>query len=201
MPGLRPVILYIHGFTSCGWGTKSLSLRRHFGLSEVIAPDLPFAPLAAIEHLHALCRRYPVRALVGSSLGGFYATCLNARQLLPTVLINPVVRPTGLLDEFRGKQHRWCDGHSFLVDDRYLDALTRLQRAPPGEHEAYLVLLQQGDDVLDYRLAEDFYRRFQIDSRPGGSHRFDDFDAYLPLIERWLAQPCIRHAEEDHATA
>jgi uncharacterized protein len=77
---VRRVILFVHGLGSCGWGEKSLALRRHLGLRRVLAPDLPFHPEAAMAHLADLCRRYPVRGLVGSSLGGFYATCQNARR-------------------------------------------------------------------------------------------------------------------------
>jgi predicted esterase YcpF (UPF0227 family) len=190
---VRPVILFIHGFGSCGWGQKSLQLRRHFGLEQVLAPDLPFHPEAAIGQLRKLLARYPVRALIGSSLGGFYATALNAFDPRPTVLINPVVRPHELLVRYLGPQRRWCDGARFDAGHDYLEALVRLQRDRLGAEESYLVLLQQGDETLDFRQAAAFYRAKDVVQTAGGSHRFDHFERELPRISDWLN----RHGDPD----
>ena len=140
MPGLWRMILYIHGFGSCGWGYKSLRLRRFFGTTQVLAPDLPFAPDAAIRHLEGLLARYPIRALIGASLGGFFATWLNAVQARPSILINPVVKPSGLQASFIGEHRRWCDDMPFHVDNDYLHALGDLERRDLAEGERYLVL-------------------------------------------------------------
>lgn len=183
------MILFIHGFGSCGWGEKSLALRRHFGVGRVLAPDLPFHPQAVVEQLDRLLARHDVEALVGSSLGGFFATWLNLRTRLPAVLINPVVHPQRLLTQHLGRHQRWCDGMPFIVDEDYLDALKRLDRPSLGAAERYLVLLQQGDEVLDYRQAADYYRDKTLQLIAGGSHRFAGFDHCLPLIEEWLGLP------------
>ena len=181
------MILFIHGFGSCGWGAKSLLLRRHFGVAGVLAPDLPFHPLAALAKLDELVTRYPVTALVGSSLGGFYATALNVSRNIPAVLINPVVAPHRLLARYAGPQRRWCDDAPFAVGDDYLDALRQLHREQPGSDEAYLVLLQQGDEVLDYRDAVRYYAAHDVVATPGGSHRFDHLADHLARIDAWLA--------------
>ena len=187
------MILFIHGFGSCGWGEKSLRLRRHFGLDRVIAPDLPFHPDAALARLRDLIARYPIRALVGSSLGGFYATALNQAAPLPAVLVNPVVRPHELLAEYLGVQNRWCDGARFEVGADFLQALLRQQREQLTRDEQYLVLLQQGDETLDYRQAATFYRDQEVHVAPGGSHRFDHFERQLPLISDWLRRHGYPH--------
>jgi predicted esterase YcpF (UPF0227 family) len=187
------MILFIHGFGSCGWGSKSLLLRRHFGLAKLLAPDLPFHPRDAMVHLGDLLARYPVRALVGSSLGGFYATALNARRPLPTILVNPVIAPHRLLSGYTGTQRRWCDDAAFEVTHDYLDTLKQLHRQNPAAGEHYLVLLQRGDEVLDHREAERYYAGHEIVSTPGGNHRFENFARYLPQIETWLA----KHAGSD----
>ena len=188
------MILFIHGFGSCGWGEKSLQLRRYFGLEKVLAPDLPYHPADAIGRLRDLIARYPVRSLVGSSLGGFYATALNAERPLPTILINPVVRPHELLGGFLGPQQRWCDGAGFTVTQDYLQTLRRLQRDLLGDNEHYLVLLQEGDDTLDYRQAAAYYVNKEVVQIPGGSHRFEDFDQQLPRIDQWLERNNDRYA-------
>jgi predicted esterase YcpF (UPF0227 family) len=182
------MMLFIHGLGSCGWGEKSLLLRQHFGIERVIAPNLPFDPAAAIAFLRALITRYPVRCLAGSSLGGFFATVLNTERQLPAVLINPVVRPHELLQHHLGPQIRWCDERPFEVDHGYLDTLQRLHRDAPAADERYLVLLQQGDEVLDYRQAAAYYANKDVINRPGGNHRFAGFGEYLPTIDQWLRQ-------------
>ncbi len=186
------MILFIHGFGSCGWGAKSLLLRRHFGIARLLAPDLPFAPRAAIAHLSTLITRYPVHALIGSSLGGFYATCVNAEQRLPAILINPVVAPHRLLADHTGPQHRWCDDAPFAVGDDYLETLRALHRERLADDEDYLVLLQRGDEVLDYRDAATYYRSKDIIEEAGGSHRFDGLTAHLPSTDAWLARHAAR---------
>jgi len=182
------MILFIHGFGSCGWSEKSLRLRRHFGLEQVLAPDLPFEPEAAISHLRGMLDRYPVSALVGSSLGGFYATALNTANPRPAILINPVVRPHELLSEHLGPQRRWCDDAGFIVGENHLETLVELQRDALQPDERYLVLLQQGDQTLDYRRAAAYYRDKDVVQFPAGSHRFDDFEQQLPRITDWLSQ-------------
>lgn len=182
------MILFVHGFGSCGWGEKSLALRRYFGVDRLLAPDLPFHPDRAVAHLRGMLERYSVDALVGSSLGGFYATALNAHAPRPTVLINPVVRPHELLKDYLGRQERWCDGAPFEVAPDYLADLRQLQRGSLAPDEHYLVLLQQGDEVLDYRCAADFYRAKDVITEAGGSHRFERFTRQLPRIAGWLRE-------------
>lgn len=196
LSGVRPLILFIHGFGSCGWGEKSLQLRRHFGLDQVLAPDLPYHPDDAIRQLRGLIGRHPIQALVGSSLGGFYATSLNAQAPLPTVLINPVVRPHELLAGYLGVQRRWCDGARFEVGEDYLQALACLQRDRLAADERYLVLLQQGDETLDYRQAAAYYRDKEVVQAAGGSHRFDHFERQLPLIGDWLHRHGHQYAQK-----
>ena len=180
------MILFIHGFGSCGWGEKALALRRHFGVSQLLAPDLPFDPERAIDHLRGMLERHPVRALVGSSLGGFYATALNGIAPRPTILINPVIRPHELLADYLGPQRRWCDDAPFDVGPDCLTALTRLQRRHLAPEERYMVLLQTGDEVLDYRQAADFYASKDGSGASGGSHRFEHLGHELPRISQWL---------------
>ena len=182
-------MLYIHGFASCGWGAKSLALRQFFGTRRVIAPDLPFRPSAAVRKLEELRRRYPVSALVGASLGGFYATWLNRDKRLPTVLINPVVRPHVKLAAHTGRQERWCDQMPFEFAHDWLGELAALQRTGTDDAERYLVLLQRGDEVLDYREAAGFYRDKTLVVEDGGDHRFIGFVDHLERVSDWLGFP------------
>ena len=180
------MILYIHGFASCGLGEKSRLLTRHFGRGRVLTPDLSHEPAVAVRQLEDLRQRHPVELLVGASLGGHYATWLNRRRPTPAVLINPAVNPARLLGAHVGRNTRWCDGRPFDLLPGHIRDLAAQYRPRPGPDESYLVLLQTGDTTLDYRVAAQYYAAFQVLVGAGGSHRFDNLADYLPAITAFL---------------
>lgn len=175
-------ILFLHGFASSGSGNKSAALKVWFGEGEVLAPDLPVAPGQSMALLESLLATEAFDLLVGSSLGGYYADCLNGRHAIPSVLINPSTRPFETLAPYVGEQRRWPAGPTFLWEACYLRELRALYRQRPGAMERYLVLLQTGDEVLDYRLAMERYQGQQVMVEPGGNHRFENLHDYLPAI-------------------
>jgi predicted esterase YcpF (UPF0227 family) len=176
-------LLYIHGFGSCGTGNKSTALRNYFGDEVLIAPDLPYNPDEAVALLEDTIRSSGVSLLVGSSLGGFYATFLAERFGLQAVLINPSVHPYETLASYVGINRRFCDDAPFEWKSEYLDTLRRLVVAPrKGD---YLVLLQSGDEVLDYRIARRYYEKHRVVVEYGGNHRFENIEDYLCMIARF----------------
>jgi hypothetical protein len=177
------MILFIHGFASCGLGEKSRMLVEHFGRDQVLTPDLAHDPAQALRQLRGLLEAYPVDLLVGSSLGGHYAVALNAARQVPAVLVNPAVAPHELLAGYLGTHRRWCDGKPFVFTRTHLGELERQHRSDTGAGERYLVLLQSGDEVLDYRRAAAYFRHHQLVVEKDGSHRFDNLQRYLPRIE------------------
>jgi len=181
------MILFIHGFASCGLGMKSQALLDYFGTDQVLLPDLPHDPAQAIALLEQLLQQHPVDLLVGSSLGGYYATWLNRQQSRPTVLVNPAVAPYALLDDYLG-EHRGCKGQPFVLTPAHLATLRSFHRPRLNNDEHYLVLLQSGDEILDYRQAAAYYADFEVVVEQGGDHRFQQFEKYLPRIERWRMQ-------------
>ena len=183
------MILFIHGFASCGLGQKSRCLINHFGQDQVLAPDLPFRPDEAITLLRALTEQHPVDLLVGSSLGGYYATWLNREQPIPTVLVNPAVRPVELLTGYLGPHTRWCDGAAFEFTEADAVQLSAMYRPELRRDERYLVLLQTGDEVLDYHQAVDYYRDHPLIIEQGGNHRFENLADYLPRIAAFRRHP------------
>lgn len=195
------MILYVHGFASCGRGNKSQALARHFGSGRVVAPDLPPRPRDAVAVLEAIKAQESPELIVGSSLGAFYALWLNRALPVPAVLINPALEPWNALASCVGTNHRWCDGSAFRFEAGYLDELRDLRRAAFLPEERYLVLLQTGDEVLDWRLAADRLRRFEVVVEDGGNHRFENLADHLPRIAAFLelnrlsATAARRHSE------
>ncbi len=180
------MILYIHGFASCGRGNKSQALTGYFGDGQVVAPDLPPRPRDAIAALEELKAQSPVELMVGSSLGAFYALWLNRTRPVPAVLINPALEPWGALTACVGTNHRWCDGAAFRFEAGYLDELRQMHRSSLLPDERYLVLLQTGDEVLDWRLAAERFAGFEVVVEKGGNHRFANLPDYLPRIAAFL---------------
>jgi len=174
-------ILYIHGFGSCGIGNKSTQLRAYFGEASVIAPDLPASPLLAISLLEVIIREQNVDLIIGSSLGGYYATYLAEKYRLKAVLLNPSTVPYRTLQPYVGTHKRFCDQAPFEFKEKYLDDLYTLQIRP--EKGAYLVLLQSKDEVLDYTKAESFYSKHRVVVEYGGNHRFENLHDYLLMIK------------------
>lgn len=176
-------ILYIHGFGSCGIGNKSTQLRRYFCQDEVLSPDLPASPLLAISLLEVLIREEDIDLLIGSSLGGYYATYLAEKYKLKAVLLNPSTVPYRTLQPYVGIQKRFCDQKPFEFKEKYLDDLYTLQIRP--ERGEYLVLLQSEDEVLDYTKAQTFYNKHRVVVEYGGNHRFENLDDYLLMIDHF----------------
>src|SRR4051812_47602038 len=102
------MLVYIHGFNSSPASAKARLLRERFEAlgcgSEFSAPALSHRPAEAAALLDDVAARYPDAALVGSSLGGYYATWLAQRHGLKAVLVNPAVRPHELLRQALGVQ-------------------------------------------------------------------------------------------------
>ena len=181
-------LLYIHGFASCGVGNKVETLCKHYGAGHVVSPDLPVAPLKAIELLQQLIEQNHFTLLVGSSLGGYYAEFLNARYGIPAVLINPATQPFKGLAGYVGVNTNWCTNEPFEWRAEYLEQLKSMFRESPTMKAQFLVLLQTGDEVLDYRLAEQRYSQQRVIIEQGGNHRFENLQDYLPEIDRYIEE-------------
>jgi len=177
-------ILYIHGFASCGQGNKSQLLQSRFGVERVIAPDLPPSPIDAIEMIEEILKSEPIDLLIGSSLGGFYATYIAEKHGMKAILINPSTQPWETLASYTGWQERFCDEEVFEFKPIYLEQLKMLQTAP--KQGKYLLLLQSEDEVLDYTKAQSLYNRHKIIVEYGGNHRFENLDEYISMIEKFL---------------
>ncbi|BCD60554.1 MULTISPECIES: YqiA/YcfP family alpha/beta fold hydrolase [unclassified Nitratiruptor] len=176
------MILYIHGFKSCGWGNKSRGLQSYFG--DVLAPDLPPSPSKAIHNLEKIIQSNEVDLLVGSSLGGYYATYLAQKYVIKAVLINPSTRPFETLKPYIGWQERFCDEDMFEWKEEYIKELFNYDTNNLKKH-LFLVLLQTGDEVLDYRVALKKYANQRRIVEYGGNHRFENIEDYLCMIKRF----------------
>ncbi len=176
------MLIYIHGFNSAPGSFKArLAGERMRALGrerDYLVPALPHRPAEAMALLQDVVERHPGVALIGSSLGGYYATWLAERYGLRTVLVNPAVRPYALLQGYVGAQKNIYTGVEYEFTTQHIEELQALEVAAVTPAH-YLLLTCTGDEVLDYRLAVEKYRGAQQSVIAGGDHGFGDFGAYL----------------------
>lgn len=181
------MILYIHGFKSSSASRKSAQVRERLAREgrahQFRAPDLPFEPAAAIALLEREWAGVePAEVtLIGSSLGGYYATVLAERHGLRAVVVNPAIDPHVGLAAYLGPQRNLYTGAEFVLEQAHLDQLRAMYPATIGRPERYLLMHCTGDELLDYRIAVRRYAGSRQIIVPGGDHAFLDF-------ERWLDQ-------------
>ena len=183
------MILYLHGFRSSPQSFKSRLLAaklEELGLADGwCCPALPVAPLAAIALAEqtvaeALARSGPQPVtVIGSSLGGYYATWLAERHGWRAVLLNPATMPQDDLHQYLGEQPLWHGGGSIVVEQAHLDQLRTLAVSAITQAQRYYLVAATGDEVLDYRDMLAKYAGAQTVLIDGGDHGLSDFARYM----------------------
>ena len=178
------MILYIHGFASCGDSNKTRLLKEHF--KDVLSPDIPVDPDEAISFLQKFILDNEISLLIGSSLGGFYAAYFAQRFQLKTILLNPSTQPFVTLAPYVGTNTFFCSGESFEWTKAHIVKLMSYSISKDSIKAPVLVLLQKGDEVLDYTKAEAFYENYKVIVQENGNHRFENLDEYLGVISEFI---------------
>lgn len=179
------MLIYVHGFNSSPASFKAgviqHELERRGRGEDFLAPVLPHSPAAAAALLAQLLRVHRDACVIGSSLGGFYATWLAERYGVRAVLVNPAVRPYELLAGEVRRQRNFHTGEEYDFTAQHLAELRALEVVAITP-ERYLLLVETGDEVLDYRHAVEKYRGAQQLVIEGGDHGFSDFAHYLDTV-------------------
>lgn len=187
-------IVYLHGFLSSPASTKASQLGEYLRCQApdvaYVVPALPHRPARAVEMATAALNALGGEPLlVGSSLGGFYATVLAERFACRAVLINPAVRPQHLFSRLQGPQRNPHTGEAFELSGDHLAELRALDPLRITHPDRYWLLAETGDEVLDYREAVAFYAGARQDIGQGGDHTLQGFAGHLPGIVAWAREP------------
>lgn len=192
-------LLYLHGFRSSSRSTKAQRMAQWVqGLASSgvrlnwHCPDLPPAPAEAFARIEQVTRDWPSEsmAVVGSSLGGFYAGRLAALKGCKAVLLNPAVDPARDLQRHLGVQTLWHDpSQSFEFTSVHVTQLRELTFGPgtpwPDARQV-LAVIATGDEVLDWQEMMVRYGHDHVHLIDGSDHALSDFDTHLPVIEAYL---------------
>jgi predicted esterase YcpF (UPF0227 family) len=186
-------LLYLHGFRSSPQSTKARRVaawvNEHRPDLVWHCPQLPPSPRAAIDEIFAAVAAWPHdrMAVIGSSLGGFYATVVAERIGCRAVLLNPAVEPARDLAAHIGEHKAWHGDERFFFHAEFIDELRSL--APPkslAHPERCFAVIAKGDEVLSWREMSARYAGCRIRLLEGSDHALSDFEEDLPEVIAFL---------------
>jgi uncharacterized protein len=190
-------LLYLHGFRSLPSSAKAQKMAgivasRYPGVT-LYCPQLPPSPAQAIAGVMAGMADWPRQAgfesmaVIGSSLGGFYATWVAERIRCKAVLLNPAVFPARDLEKYIGEQTSWHDpNESFFFKPEFINELQALDAGPLAEPGNCLAIIAKGDEVLSWQEMSARYQGAKVKLIEGSDHALSDFDHHLPDILDFL---------------
>ena len=186
-------LLYLHGFRSSPSSAKARLMAAHMAQHHPAVtfwcPQLPPSPQAAMDLVVQGVAHWPrsTMAVIGSSLGGFYASWVAQHAGCPSVMLNPAVDPARDLARHIGEQTTWQNpAERFYFLPQYiaqLQALDMRGRPPAGPE---LAIIAQGDEVLDWQEMAARYPQARQIIQEGGSHALENFSDYLPSVVEFL---------------
>jgi predicted esterase YcpF (UPF0227 family) len=183
--------VYLHGFLSSPKSKKAQELIQYFAdhhmQNQLCVPTLSFEPSVAIQQAQNAINKLKQQEgidqvfVMGSSLGGFYATYLAQQENIKAVLINPAVRPYELFDKYLGPNEHFYDGKTYILELKHIEQLQAINIERLNRPNGQLLLLQTGDETLDYR-----YSDCPSVIEPGGNHSYEGFMERLPSIFHFI---------------
>ena len=186
-------LLYLHGFRSSPQSAKARLMAAHVAQRhpavQFWSPQLPPSPCAAMELVRAGTADWPKQrmAVVGSSLGGYYASWVAQQMRCPLVVLNPAVNPARDLARHIGDQTAWHDpAEHFYFDPAFIDELRALDVSAQGAAAAQLAIVAQGDELLDWHEMVARYPQAQLHLLEGSDHALSDFADHLPRVLQFL---------------
>ncbi len=190
-------LLYLHGFRSSPQSNKSVKTAARLaalnaGLNADITwwcPQLPPSPREAMEMVSQGIAHWPREsmAVIGSSLGGFYATWVAETEGCRAVMLNPAVDPARDLTKYIGEQTSWHDpAERFYFKPEFIDELRHLEKSGLKQPENYFAVIAKGDEVLDWREMAGRYPGARIKLLEASDHGLSDFDDHIEEVFAFL---------------
>ena len=192
MPAPPTHLLYLHGFRSSPQSFKAQRLQRwlaeHRPQVHWWCPQLPPSPREAIALVRSGIAGWPsTSAVLGSSLGGFYATVVAESTGWPAVLLNPAIDPARDLAAYIGEQTAFHDPtQHFFFRAEFVDELRTLTPGAITRPERYFAVIAKGDELLDWREMTARYAGATVHLLEGSDHALSDFEDHLPHLLRFL---------------
>ncbi|MBU2971487.1 esterase YqiA [Pseudoalteromonas sp. C2R02] len=182
-------VIYVHGFNSSPESFKAKQFGQYLKQKfndrvEYLVPCLNHEPLAALITLESLINDKTV--LIGSSLGGFFATYLSQKFGIKAVLVNPAVMPFNLMTTYLGEQYNPYQDYSYQLEMRHVTQLKQIHIAKLHQPQLVYLLQQTADEVLNYQDAVKYYADGRQTVEFGGDHSFIKFERHFESIANFL---------------
>ncbi|RDH83998.1 MAG: esterase YqiA [endosymbiont of Galathealinum brachiosum] len=196
------MLIYIHGFNSSPESYKASLLKScadKINMPDILEiPALSFDPAVATDQLLKIVQKYQqhnaMRPLcfIGSSLGGYYATWLAEKFDSRVVLINPAVKPYELFEDYLGFNRNIYTGEEYMLTMEHVEQLKKYRVKEITKPDRYLLMVQTGDEVLDYNQALEKYAAVPSIVEEGGGHEFIEFDRHLETVLAFCGINCLK---------
>ena len=123
---------------------------------------------------------------MGSSLGGYYATHFADKYNAKSIMINPAIHPLENFEVYLGENENYDTGNKFNITKDDIELLRSLAPKKIKNPHKTLVLLESGDEILDYRMTINYFRGANIDIFLGGDHSYSSFELKLEKIKKFI---------------
>jgi len=198
---MKKNILYLHGFNSSPHSLKAEQARQYFQDNfpniNFICPQLANSPAEVLLQLECILKSDNLTSvtnstwfLIGSSLGGYFSHYLANKYQLSAILINPAIKPYSLLEHYIGEQINPYTNIVYQVTEQHMLDLKAIEQSAPMDNDEkknnYLIMVQTGDEVLDYQQAVKKFKHSRLIIEQGGNHSFVGFDKKLPMIAEFF---------------
>ena len=188
---MTKTILSLHGFASSSNSNKAKILSSYISKissnSKLMIPNLDNNFKKAVSQIELLIKNsdQPI-SFIGSSLGGYFAAYFASIENAKAILINPAIPPLKGFDEYLGENKNYSTGQKFLIEEEDIKFLRQLLTKKYLNKENTLVLMESGDDVLEYKKTSKYFEGCHIDIVFGGSHSYESMGEKLKKISNFL---------------
>jgi uncharacterized protein len=192
-------LLYLHGFRSSPQSAKAMTMHWHVLAHNAAVPadrrivwhcpQLPPSPKQAMDKImrwvHSGDSTQPL-AVIGSSLGGYYAAQVAQATGCRCVLLNPAVYPARDLAAYIGRVKNWHGEGDYVFSQRHVDQLLAQQSKAFTRPSRYMAIISKGDEVLDWREMVARYPAKHLRLLRGSDHAISEFDRFADEVLQFV---------------
>ena len=188
---MNNTILYFHGFKSSSDSTKAKDLHKFISKRTkntiLITPNIHDSFHDAHDQIINLIEsNQPNISFMGSSLGGYYASFFSQKFNKKAVLINPAIPPLKDFEMHLGKNKNYSNGNKFIITKNDIDYIRSLSYKKILKPKNLMILLESGDEILNYNDASSYFSGSHIDILYGGDHSYSSFKVKFNKIQDFL---------------
>ena len=188
---MSKTILYFHGFASSSNSNKAKVLKnyisKNYKNAEIIIPDLDNNFKLAVSQIHKLIKsaKHSI-VFIGSSLGGYYASYFSSKLKTKSVLINPAIPPLKDFEMYLGENENYSTGEKFIITPEDIKYIRKMSYKKYANAENTYVLLESGDEVLNFKETAKYFSGSYLDIIYGGSHSYESLNEKLKNIVNFI---------------